>query len=56
MIIDLNELRSKLRLIPSKCDKATVTINSQDNELLIVGFKDHTNLSHFIYLREFDDD
>ena len=55
MIINLNELRSKLRLVPKKCSKAFVHISFEDDLLSIECFADHTNLSHEILIREFDD-
>lgn len=54
MIIDLNELRSKLRLVPAKCDKAFVKVSFEDDLLSIECFKDHSNIQHDIFIREFD--
>lgn len=56
MIIDLNELRSKLRLIPDKCNKAEINFNASGNTFLLVAFKDKTSISHYIYLQESTDE
>lgn len=56
MIIDLNELRSKLRFIPDKCDKAEINFNSSGNVLLLVAFNDNISISHYIYLQESSDE
>lgn len=57
MIIDLNELRKKLKHIPTSYDKAFFNIVHNDDtgdELNITIFKDGTSISFEINIFEFD--
>lgn len=58
MIINLNELRNKLKLIPAKCDIAFVTIvkdfDSGVEYLNLECYKDKSNISHYINITELE--
>lgn len=58
MIINLNELREKMRLIPKSCDIAFVTIvkdfDSGVEYLNLECFKDKSNVCHYINITELE--
>lgn len=58
MIIDINELRKKLKHIPTTFDKAFLKIvhddESVDDELVMTIFKDGTDISFEVNIYEFD--
>lgn len=58
MIINLNELREKIKLIPKSCDIAFVSIIHDDevgvDYLNFECYKDHSNIYHCINITELE--